>query len=162
MEKTKKTSNAAGGSVAAAGRKEEIIFKKLIPEAIMPTKANASAAGFDMYSSKDYTVSPWSNCLIETGIGLKNVPSDTFYKLESRSGLAFTDKIVLVAGIIDADYEGSLKCLIFNFNDSAYHVRKGQKICQGIFLKTLTVGVQPVKILSNKKRGSQSFGSSGK
>ena len=163
----KKTSYAAGGGVATAAvgtkaEEEEIKFKKLTPDAIMPTKANGFAAGYDMYSSESYVISPWSNCLVETGIGLTDVPLGTFFRLESRSGLCFNDKLVLVAGIIDSDYEGALKCCIFNFNDSAYHVRKGQKICQGIFLKTLKVGVQPVEILSDKKRGSQSFGSSGK
>jgi len=141
---------------------DQVHFKKTVPGALVPTKATSLSAGYDFYSTDNYSIRPWGNCLIDTGIAVENIPPDCFLKLESRSGLCLNDKIALQAGVIDSDYTSSVKALLFNFNSAPYQITRGQKICQGIFLHTLGGRVQPVDILSEKPRANSGFGSSDK
>ena len=57
---------------------KKVNFKKVTPDAMLPTKATTLAAGFDFYSIDNYFIPPWSNCLVDTGIAVKNVPSMHF------------------------------------------------------------------------------------
>ena len=49
----------------------KIRFKKLSPRAVVPTKAHASDAGFDMTSVEDVTIEPNSRYAINTGIAVE-------------------------------------------------------------------------------------------
>ena len=45
-----------------------------------------------------------------------------------RSGLAAKHFIDVGAGVIDCDYRGEIKILLFNFSDEDFHVKKGERI----------------------------------
>jgi len=155
MGKAKKT--------GAPSERKGIKFKRLSTDAKIPTKATHLSAGFDFYSIDNYVIPPWENCLVDTGITVQNTPSGFFLKLESRSGLCLKEKIYLQGGVIDPDYnKASIKAILFNFNSTAYEIEKGQKVCQGIFLKTFGGQIQSVRTLSKTKRGARGFGSSDK
>lgn len=145
-----------------AGRKKEIRFKRLVPDAITPTKSHISSAGYDFYSLETAEINPWGKHCFDTGIAVRNIPHNSYLQLCSRSGLCLNNDINVAAGTIDSDYKSSIKVILFNLGGKPYQVEKGQKICQGIFLKTLGENVQPVKTLSEKTRGSNGFGSSDK
>ena len=47
-----------------------------------------------------------------------------------RSGLAWKNFIDTGAGVIDADYRGELKVLLFNHEDTDFQVKCGDRIAQ--------------------------------
>jgi dUTP pyrophosphatase len=50
------------------------------------------------------------------------LPSGHYGRLASRSGLALNHFIVVGAGVIDADYRGEVKVLLFNFGAEDFQV----------------------------------------
>ena len=81
-------------------------------------------------------------------------------KLESRSGLALKG-VTIQARIIDSDYRGEVKALVYNSNKIPFTVKKGQRICQGLFLPTVTVVFSAQDALSGTVRNLAGFGSTG-
>lgn len=47
-----------------------------------------------------------------------------------RSGLASKHFIDVGAGVIDADYRGELKVLLFNFGEADFEVKEGERVAQ--------------------------------
>jgi len=105
--------------------------------ALEPTRKSTGAAGYDLSSVEEVTVPFNGRMLIDTGIGIK-LPPDTYGRIAPRSGLALNHFIDVGAGVIDADYRGSIKVLLFNFGAQDFKVligsRIAQLICERIFL----------------------------
>jgi dUTP pyrophosphatase len=59
--------------------------------------------------------------LISTGLKVA-LPSGHYGRLASRSGLALNHFIAVGAGVIDADYRGEIKVLLFNFGAEDFQV----------------------------------------
>ena len=100
--------------------------------------------------------------LVSTGIRVA-IPPSYYGRLAPRSGLALKHGIDVGAGVIDADYRGDVKVLLFNFGTEAFQVRKGDRIAQLIVEKispdeTMTV----VDALDDTVRDASGFGSTGK
>ena len=51
-------------------------------------------------------------------------------RIAPRSGLASKHSIDVGAGVIDADYRGPLKILLFNFSDVGFEIKEGDRIAQ--------------------------------
>lgn len=68
------------------------------------------------------------------------------------------------AGVIDADFQGTIKVLLFNHSDTPFDVHAGDRIAQLILERILISDgddVQGVADLNTTARGSKGFGSSG-
>ena len=63
--------------------------------------------------------------------------------------------------MIDADYRGEVKVLLFNFGDEDFKVEKGERICQLIIERIALTKLEEVKELDDSKRGAGGFGSTG-
>ena len=48
--------------------------------------------------------------------------------IHSRSGLAFKNKILAFNGLIDSNYTGEIKVLLFNLSDEDFEIKKGNRI----------------------------------
>jgi deoxyuridine 5'-triphosphate nucleotidohydrolase len=59
--------------------------------------------------------------LISTGLQVA-IPSKYYGRIAPRSGLALNHFIDVGAGVIDADYRGELKVLLFNFGEHDFEV----------------------------------------
>lgn len=82
----------------------------------------------------------------------------------SRSGLA-KDYHIFVAnapGIIDPDYRGELKVLLYNGGPTTQYVQHGMRIAQLILVRSEYAQVVEVEELSASDRGNQGFGSTGR
>ena len=66
------------------------------------------------------------------------------------------------AGVVDEDYRGPLKVLLFNHSDVDFHVSEGDRIAQLVLEKIYTHPVIEVESLSETERGVGGFGSTGK
>lgn len=82
-------------------------------------------------------------------------------RIAPRSGLASKHFIDTGAGVIDADYRGQVKVLLFNHNESDFEIKEGDRIAQLILERIYTPEVVEVQELEESVRGAGGFGSTG-
>lgn len=80
--------------------------------------------------------------------------------IRPRSGLSKRGIDVQI-GTIDTDYRGEVSCTIANNSDKTFYVADGDRICQIAFRYVPPVSFKMVNHLSQTKRGSDGFGSTG-
>lgn len=67
------------------------------------------------FSPIDFTIPSWeTNVILDTLICIE-LPVGTWGKIDSRSSLA-QEGVIVIGGIIDEDYRGTLKILFFNLS----------------------------------------------
>ncbi|KAI1734511.1 deoxyuridine 5'-triphosphate nucleotidohydrolase [Xylaria scruposa] len=137
-----------------------LLIKKLSEKARLPTRGSAFAAGYDMYSSQAATVPARGKVLVDTDIAIA-VPAGTYGRVAPRSGLASKHSIQTGAGVIDADYRGQVRILLFNHSDVDYSIAEGDRIAQLVIERIYTPEVVEVAELEESVRGAGGFGSTG-
>lgn len=98
--------------------------------------------------------------LISSGLAIA-VPEGHYGRMAPRSGLAVKKFIDVGAGVIDCDYRGEIKILLFNFSDEDFEVKKGERIAQLIIEKIAMPVLKEVENLEETDRGEGGFGSTG-
>lgn len=63
--------------------------------------------------------------------------------------------------MIDADYRGEVKVILFNFSDNDFEIKVGDRIAQLVIERIFTPEVQVVQELEKSVRGAGGFGSTG-
>ena len=96
--------------------------------------------------------------LIGTGIAIE-LPKGVYGRIASRSGLALKKGLDIGAGVIDPDYRGEIKILLFNHSESEYLIKKGDRIAQLIMEKIKIVDIEEIEDLGSTDRSNQGFGS---
>jgi len=134
--------------------------KLLSPDAKVPTRATEFSAGLDLSSIEDTVVPANKWIAIPTGISIQ-IPKDCYARVAPRSGLAFKHGIQVGAGVVDSDYTGEIKVILFNHGSSDFEVKKGDRIAQLIFEKIYTDYFVEVEELDDTVRGDGGFGSTG-
>ena len=89
------------------------------PKGKVPTKGSALAAGYDLYSAEAATIPAHGQGLVSTDISII-VPIGTYGRVAPRSGLAVKHGISTGAGVIDADYRGEVKVVLFNHSEKRF------------------------------------------
>jgi len=127
----------------------------------LPTKGTPGSAGYDLRSAVDFKIAPGKQLLISTELQMI-IPLGYVGFIKSRSGLGLKSSIEAKIGVIDSDYRGEVKVLLYNYGDSTFTGKKGDKIAQLVVLQCMTS--QPVSVvsLSSTVRGAGGFGSTGK
>lgn len=158
-----------------------IKFKKLKPNATIPTQGSEYAAGYDLYACIDepVTIQPHETVKISTGIAITppkiycaepfsafqfQKTINTFGAVFARSGLA-TKKGLRPAncvGVCDIDYTGEYIVVLHNDSNIPQTVEPNERIAQLVFIPYITDIWQEVDELEETKRGNGGFGSSGK
>ena len=96
-------------------------------------------------------------------------PENTFAVIHGRSGLALKG-IFCHSGVLDQDYSGEIKVILFNLTDVEYHVKISDRIAQLVFHSSLNTkmvsGCAETKMEKDEaqikmERGVCGFGSSG-
>ena len=131
-----------------------------MPGAVLPHKASEEAAGFDLYNAEDITVAARGQALVETGIAIR-LPKGCYGRIASRSGLAHQNSIHVGAGVIDPDYRGTLKVILFNLGDKDFAAKAGSRVAQLICEKILQPTVELAEQLEPTQRGDSGLGSTG-
>jgi len=126
-----------------------------------PVRATGAAAGYDLSSCEHIVVPAHGRTLVSTGIAV-SVPPGTYGRVAPRSGLAVRNGLDVGAGVIDEDYRGELKVLLFNHSDDDFTVRVGDRIAQLVLERIYTPDVVVVTGLPQTSRGSGAFGSTGR
>lgn len=112
----------------------------------IPKRETKFAAGYDFEAIEDFTIKPGEIKKVPTGIKV-NMMDDEVLLLIVRSSMGFKYNVRLCnqVGVIDKDYynnkdnEGHMFLALKNEGDKDYIVKKGDGICQGMFIKYLTV-----------------------
>lgn len=118
--------------------------KELYESYSIPKRETKHAAGYDFFAIFDYTVKPGEIAMIPTGIKVMMEPDDVLILCDRSSmGFKYNIRFVNQIGVVDADYydnsqnEGHMWIKIQNEGNIDYVVKKGDKMCQGIFFKYL-------------------------
>ena len=155
----------------------EIKYSQINEQGKAPFRANASDAGYDLFSTEYVTIEPFQRKLISTGINIE-IPDGFYGRIAPRSGLACKKGIDVMAGVIDSGYRGEIKVLLINLNFEGYNIKPnafesifgsanrvnikpGDRIAQLIIEKCYKVDWTKMKTLENSERGQSGFGSSG-
>ncbi|XP_023312159.1 deoxyuridine 5'-triphosphate nucleotidohydrolase-like [Anoplophora glabripennis] len=140
-------------------QKTTLKYIRTVPDACAPLKATSKAAGFDLSSISSCTVPARGKLLIDTGLKIQ-LPDGCYGRIAPRSGLAVKKFIDVGAGVIDQDYTGVIKVVLFNHSDEDFLVKKGDRIAQLICEKIFYPELEEVDVLEKKtERGDGGFGS---
>ncbi|CAM1506726.1 Fc.00g063670.m01.CDS01 [Cosmosporella sp. VM-42] len=134
--------------------------KKLSEKARLPTRGSAFAAGYDLYASRDIVIPARGKALVSTDISMA-APAGTYGRIAPRSGLASKHFIDTGAGVIDEDYRGEVKVLLFNHAETDFEIKEGDRIAQLVLERIYTPEVVEVQELEESVRGAGGFGSTG-
>ncbi len=139
----------------------KLLIKRLSPDAIIPERSGSSASvGYDLYSIVDVEIPVLARGIVSTGIAA-TVPIGCYGRIAPRSGLAVKNGIQTGAGVIDPDYTGELKVILFNHGHETFHIKPGDKIAQLIVERCETPVIEIVDEIVSTERGERGFGSSG-
>ena len=124
-----------------------------------PARGSDEAAGYDLYSYENQTITPNKIKLIDTGISIR-VPEGTYGRIAPRSSVS-KKGILINAGVIDRDYRGPVKVMVHNLSNNDYVINKNDRIAQLILEQIKTPPVELVEELDDTERGDGGFGSTG-
>lgn len=137
--------------------------KELYDEIKLPKRATVGSAGYDIYSPFNFELEPGESIKIPLGIRCQMTGDPKFLMIVPRSGLGFKYKFKLWndTGIIDLDYfysdnEGHIHAKFKNEGFLSLEIKKGEAICQGIFLNFLTTDDDSATEIRNGGFGSTS------
>ncbi len=142
-----------------------IPVKKLCPDAQLPTRGSAQAAGYDLYACLPegvVTIAPHTTARIGTGLAIA-VPEGYFGAIFARSGLAAKQGLrpANCVGVADSDYRGEYIVALHNDTDEARTIAHGERIAQLVVMPYLGVTFDEVEQLDATERGEGGFGSTG-
>jgi len=139
--------------------------KKLHPNAVIPKYSTEGAACFDLHAVGRAKIWPGHHLAVNIGLAFE-VPQGYALRIASRSGLALKNGITVLPGVIDSDYRGEVKVLLFvqisplGLND-CIEIKPGDRIAQAYLEKIERVEFEEVAELSETERGEGGFGSTG-
>lgn len=145
--------------------KMKVRIKKLNDNAVMPSKAHATDAGFDLYcTSKEID---WTKRQIVCHTGLAfEIPEGYVGLIFPRSSVS--NKPLMMAnsvGVVDSGYRGEVTAK-FNITDtrqSAFaHYQEGDRIAQMIIIPYPEIEFEETDSLSESDRGTCGYGSTGR
>ncbi len=141
----------------------KVNIKRIDPTLPLPVYQTKGSVGFDFLAREDTTISPAAIELIPANL-IVEVPTGYSLILSSRSstprkfGLTKPHGI----GVIDQDYCGptdEIKIQVLNFSKNEVTIKRGERIAQGLFVRTDRLEFNEVDTLSAESRGG--FGSTG-
>jgi len=146
---------------ATQSKKDQRIQVRLLdPQARLPTRGSAKAAGHDLYANEERIIPARGQEVVATGISI-TPPRGTYGRIAPPSGMAVKHQIAVNAGVIDSDYTGEIKVVLVNMSDQDHRIKKGDRIAQLITEKIVESDSFQVPKLGKTDRGQQGYGSTG-
>ena len=147
----------------------ELRFKRLHGDVTLPRRWSDDAVGWDIHAflmtesgrTKSEILPPNTTRNVSTGL-LIEPPPGYFVMVCSRSGLAKRSIVVMNApGIIDPDYRGELRVLLYNGGHQTQWIQHQERIAQLFLVPVTKMTVLEVEALSETERGESGMGSTG-
>lgn len=138
-------------------------IKRIDTSLPLPIYETAGSVGFDLLAHEDMEIPSEQIALIPSNVIIE-VPKGYMLIVASRSSTPLRKGLTPPHGfgIIDHDYcgpEDEIKIQVYNFTKNTVHVKRGEKIAQGVFVRVDTFAFEEVAFFSGKSRGG--FGSTG-
>jgi len=138
---------------------------RLRPEARLPERASAAAAGLDLRACLPkgaVVVEPQAIVVVPTGLAVA-IPPGFEGQIRPRSGLASRHGLTLpnAPGTIDADYRGEVRVPLINLGRAPFVVEHGMRIAQLVLAPVALLAPVEVRSLDETARGDGGFGSTG-
>ena len=153
-------------------------YKKVHPEAKLPSYAHEGDAGMDVYAVEDVELNPFTPTLVKTGL-IAEIPTGYEIQVRPRSGLALKQGITVfnAPGTVDCGYKGEIGVILLwspsaatsqddgsfaNFSGKVCaEIHKGDRIAQLVLAPVTKAEVVEVTEVSETERGTGGFGSTG-
>ena len=137
-------------------------FRKVHPDAVLPSYAHPSDAGMDVRSVEDLVIAPGKRALVHTGLVML-LPPGYEAQVRPRSGLALKSGVTVLntPGTIDSGYRGEVGVILANFGDADFPVKKGDKIAQIVIAPVTQPEIVETDFIDETDRGTGGFGSTG-
>ena len=140
----------------------ELPIRKLRADAVVPARAYAGDAGFDLAACERVELAPGERAVVPTGLAVA-IPEGHAGFVQPRSGLAARHGITIVntPGLVDSGYRGELRVILLNTDArERFVVESGMRIAQLVVVPLSGVAVVEVDELPPTERGERGFGSS--
>jgi dUTP pyrophosphatase len=140
-------------------------FRRLRPEARVPTRAYSGDAGYDLAAAEEVVLAPGERAVV--GIGIAIATPDGYAGLVlPRSGLSVRHGVSLIntPGLIDSGYRGEIMVPLINHDrEETFKVVIGMRIAQLVLVRAAEAQFVSVELLEEgvDDRREGGFGSSG-
>lgn len=140
-------------------------FNKIDNNIVTPKYEYQSDSGFDLRSTIDLDMAPFTRALVPTGLRF-NIPDGYEIQVRPKSGLALKYGLTVLntPGTVDSGYNAEVKVILFNTSDVSVKIEKGMKIAQAVLSPVVNgkwVELIEVDDIENKDRNNNAFGSTG-
>ncbi len=144
--------------ISFAQFKKDILDDRMLYDSYsLPKRETRCAVGYDFYALCDYIIHPGEIKKIPTGVKAQMEDDDALFLLDRSSmGFKWNVRMCNQVGVIDADYynnidnEGHLWICIQNEGEKDYVIKKGDGICQGVFVKYLVTDDDKIKDVARR------------
>ncbi len=133
----------------------------------LPAYQTSHAAGLDLLAAvpedKPLVLDAGKHALVPTALTIA-LPDGYEAQVRPRSGLAAKHGVTVLnaPGTIDADYRGEIGVLLINHGDSAFTIKRGERIAQMVIAAVVRAELVAVTALGETERGAGGFGSTGR
>lgn len=128
--------------------------------AVLPIQKTVGAVGYDISVPSDCVIPTLGKGTVETRLAV-SLPSGTYSWIGLRSRIAVRSFIDVGARVVDSNYRGQIKVLLFNHSANEFPVKAGDRVAQIILEWIDTPQVRKVASLNGTDRGASGFGSTG-
>lgn len=141
----------------------KLLLKRIDTSLPLPQYQTKGSVGFDLFSRVDMEIKPHELGLVPLNI-IARIPKGYMLLVVPRSSTPRKKGLLIPHGIgvIDQDYcgdEDELLFQVYNFTHTVTHVKKGERIAQGLLVKIAAPALNEVKKAYKKSRGG--LGSTG-
>jgi dUTP pyrophosphatase len=139
-----------------------IKVERVLEDAIMPTRAHKTDAGYDLYTPVNFTVHGLERKIIDIGIRIEL--SEGFEgQIRGRSGIAANKGVFVLnsPGTVDANYRNNIKTILFNTTRLPVYFKKGDRISQIVIKRIPEITLVEGMVSVDTDRGIDGMGSSG-
>ena len=141
----------------------KLSFKRIHPDAVLPSYAHPGDAGMDVRSVEDLVIPAGGRVLVHTGL-VAVIPDGYELQVRSRSGLALKSGVAVLnsPGTVDAGYRGEIGVILANFGDGEFAVKKGDRVAQLVAAPVTVAEIFETDSVDATDRGAGGFGSTGR
>ena len=115
-------------------------------EIVLPTRGTKHSAGYDIYAPVTFEIPPHQEIKVMTDVKAY-MQEDEVLLLTVRSSIGIKKHLMLsnTIGVIDSDFysnesnDGNICLALRNMSNEYVKIEKGERVCQGIFVKYLTI-----------------------
>ncbi|KAG6536127.1 hypothetical protein ZIOFF_001171 [Zingiber officinale] len=145
-------------TIAVLIEESVVQVKRLTTTVEIPKRQSEEAAGYDLLADEECTIESRGRGLVSTGLCL-TIPFRFYRRIATRSSAALKMGLHVGVGVIDSDYRGEVKILLFNHTIRPVFIKTGDRVAQIIIQQILQRDFMEVTKFQTTQRGTQGFGS---